>query len=128
MTLKEFSERLNGTEYNGYQIFSKEDIGIAKENGFVIVTGASDDLMELEGAIEDEAGCFDGGKVYISKRGVEEQKTKNMIEVLWCQAEDENGAVIPWAYETKIPHETFLVMDAGEVYCRGIVFDVNDVK
>ena len=128
MTLKEFSERLNGTEYNGYPIFSKEDIKIAKENGFVIVTGASDDLMELEGAIEDEAGCFDGGKVYISKRGVEENKTKNMIEALWCQTKDENGVVIPWAYETKIPHETFLVMDAGEVYCRGIMFNVNDVK
>ena len=79
MTLKEFSERLNGTEYNGYPIFSKEDIKIAKENGFVIVTGASDDLVEFEGAIEDEAGCFDGGRVYISKRGVGEQKTKNMI-------------------------------------------------
>ena len=128
MTLKEFSERLNGTEYNGYPIFSKEDIKIAKENGFVIVTGVSDDLMELEGAIEDEPGCFDGGKVYISKRGVEENKTKNMIEALWCQTKDENGVVIPWAYETKIPHETFLVMDAGEVYCRGIMFDVNDVK
>lgn len=48
MTLKEFAERLNGTEYNGYPIFSKEDIGIAKENGFVIVTGASDDLMEFD--------------------------------------------------------------------------------
>ena len=128
MTLKEFSERLNGTEYNEYPIFSKEDIKIAKENGFVIVTGASDDLMELEGAIEDEAGCFNGGKVYISKRGVEEKKTKNMIEALWCQTEDKNGVVIPWAYETKIPHETFLVMDAGEVYCRGIMFNVNDVK
>lgn len=127
MTLKEFAERLNGTEYNGYPIFSKEDIGIAKENGFVIVTGASDDLMEFEGAIEDEAGCFDGGRVYISKNGVEEDKTKNVINALWCDAEDENSVVIPWAYETKIPHETFYVIDAGEVYCRGIVFNLEDV-
>ena len=127
MTLKEFAERLNGTEYSGYPIFSKEDIGIAKENGFVIITGASDDLMEFEGAIEDEAGCFDGGKVYISKRGVEEDKTKNVINALWCEAEDENGVVIPWAYETKIPHESFMVYDDGQVYCRGIVFDIKDV-
>ena len=48
MTLKEFAERLDRTEYNGYPIFSKEVIGTAKENGFVIVTGASDDLMEIE--------------------------------------------------------------------------------
>ena len=127
MTLKEFAKTLDGTEYDGYPIFSKGVIETAKENGFVIVTGASDDLMEIEGIIEDEAGCFDGGKVYISKRGVEENKTKNMIEALWCQAEDENGAVIPWAYETEIPHETFLVMDADEVYCRGIVFDIKDI-
>ena len=112
MTLKEFAEKLNGTEYNGYSIFSKEDIGIAKENGFVIVTGASDDLMEFEGAVED---------------GVEEDKTKNVINALWCEAEDENGVVIPWAYETKIPHETFYVIDAGEVYCRGIVFKLEDI-
>ena len=59
MTLKEFAERLDRTEYNGYPIFSKEVIETAKENGFVIVTGASDDLMEIEGIIEDEAGCFD---------------------------------------------------------------------
>ena len=127
MTLKEFAERLNGTEHNGYPILSKEDIGIAKENGFVIVTGASDDLIEFEGAIEDEAGCFDGGKVYISKRGVEEKKTKNVIEALWCQAKDENSTVIPWAYETKIPHETFSVIDVSEVYCRGIVFKLEDI-
>ena len=80
MTLKEFAERLNGAEYNGYPVFSKEDIGIAKENGFVIVTGTSDDLMEFEGAIEDEAGCFNGGKVYFSKNGVEEDKTQNAPE------------------------------------------------
>lgn len=128
MTLKEFAERLDRTEYNGYPIFSKEDIGIAKENGFVIVTGASDDLMEFEGVIQDEGGCFDGGPVYFTKAGVEyEEKTPNVIKALWCQAEDENGAVIPWAYETEIPHETFLVMDAGEVYCRGIVFDIKDI-
>ena len=83
--------------------------------------------MEFEGAIEDEAGCFDGGRVYISKNGVEEDKTKNVINALWCEAEDENGVVIPWAYETKIPHETFSVMDAGEVYCRGIVFKLEDI-
>ena len=116
MTLKEFAERLNGTEYNGYPIFSKEDIGIAKENGFVIVTGASDDLMEFDGAIYSEGDCFDGGKVYFSKNGVEEDKTKNVINALWCEAEDENGVVIPWAYETKIPHETCL----AEIVCLSI--------
>ena len=126
MTLKEFAERLNGTEYNGYPIFSKEDIGIAKENGFVIVTGASDDLMEFDGAIYSEGDCFDGGKVYFSKNGVEEDKTQNVINALWCEAEDENGVVIPWAYETKIPHETFYVIN--ENFLVVVKFKVFSVR
>ena len=128
MTLKEFAKAIDGKEY-GYPMFSKEEIKTAKENGFVIVTGASDDLMEFEGAIEDEGGCFDGGKVYFTKSGVEyEKKTKNVIKALWCEATDDNGSVIPWAYETEIPHETFMIYDAGEAYCRGIIFSINDIK
>lgn len=50
MTLKEFANTLNGRDY-GRSMFSKEEIKIAKENGFVIVTGASDDLMEFQGVI-----------------------------------------------------------------------------
>ena len=53
MTLKEFAQKLNGREYNWPQ-FTKEDLAIAKENGFIIVSGASDDLMEIDGAINDE--------------------------------------------------------------------------
>lgn len=127
MTLKEYAKIINGKTY-GYPMFSKEEKRIAKENGFVIVTGASDDLMEFEGAIEDEGGCFDGGPVYFTKGGVEcERKTKNVIRAIWC-GEDENGVVVPWMYETNIPHETFDIYDDGELYCRGIVFDVKDVK
>ena len=43
----------------------------AKENGLVIVYGASDDLMEFDGAIYDEGGCFDGGRVYFDRDGVD---------------------------------------------------------
>lgn len=44
MTLKEFAKKLNGREYS-YPQFTNEDLAIAKENGFIIVSGASDDLM-----------------------------------------------------------------------------------
>ena len=77
MTLKEFAKTLDGTEYNGYPIFSKKVIETAKENGFVIVTGASDDLMEIEGIIEDEAGCFDAVRYIFQKE--EQKKTKQKI-------------------------------------------------
>ena len=68
MDLKQFAEMLNGKEY-GYPQFTQEEIQIAKDNGFVIVYGASDYLMEFEGTIYDERGCFDGGKVYVCETG-----------------------------------------------------------
>ncbi len=132
MELKEFAEMLNGKEY-GYPQFKPEEIQIAKENGFVIVYGASDDLMEFDGAIYDEAGCFDGGEVWFNREGVVDTPTipkDRCIETLWCDdcARDERGGIITWTYKTDIPHETFMIYDEGESYCRGIVFDVNVFK
>lgn len=134
MTMKEFAQQLNGREYD-YQMFSGQEIQMAKENGWVIVTGASDDLMEFEGAMYDEGGCFDGGKVFFSKEAVwngEDDKSAflNYIEAIWCGKEilDDNGNVIPWTYKTDIPHETFMVYEDGDPYCRGIVFSVDDLK
>lgn len=134
MTMKEFAQQLNGREYD-YQMFSGQESHMAKENGWVIVTGASDDLMEFEGAMYDEGGCFDGGKVFFSKEAVwngEDDKSAfpNCIEAIWCDKEilDENGNVILWTYETDIPHETFMVYEDGRPYCKGIVFSVADLK
>ena len=129
MNIKEFAKMLDGREYD-YPQFTKEELQIAKENGFVIVSGASDDLMEFEGAIRDEAGCFDGGIVYFDKNGVSEEKAANSIEALWCEdsIRDSDGSLITWTYKTDIPHETFMILDVGESYCRAIVFSINDVK
>lgn len=129
MTIKEFAEVLNNREYDNPQ-FTKEEIKVAKDNGFVIVYGASDDLMEFEGAICDEGGCFDGGEVYFNKNGVTEEEGENVIEALWCDSEavDENENMITWSYKTDIPHETFMIYQYGEPYCRGIVFSIDDVN
>lgn len=126
MTLKEYAEILNGKEY-GYSMFSKEELQIAKDNGFVIVYGASDDLIEIEGYFSDEAGCFDGGTLHVCETGFCDYgtpKTKK-IEAVWCDKErtDENGNVIAWTYKTDIPHETFMIYDDGEPYCEAFVFN-----
>lgn len=55
MDIKEFAKSISGKEY-GYPQFTKEEIEAARKNGFVIVYGCSDDLMEFEGAIQDEGG------------------------------------------------------------------------
>lgn len=133
MILKEFAQMLDGREY-GYPQFTPEEIQTAKENGFVIVCGASDDLMEFHGVIRDEGGCFDGGTVYFSKTGVifaeddEQPEDCSQIAALWCEEKDENGIPATWAYQTDIPHETFKIWEDGELYCIGIVFSIDDVK
>ena len=94
----------------------KEIFEQAKENDLVIFFGASDDLMEFRGAIDDEADCFD-------ESGVDNHGTSsNEIEALWCKGD------IAWKYETDISHETFNVMEDGEIYCLGIVFCIDDLQ
>lgn len=131
MTLEQFAKKLDGHEY-GWPQFTKEEIAIAKENGFIIVYGASDDLMEVDGAIHDEAGCFKGGtlKLDIADKKFVDRKTEESCDVIsikayWCEACNEYGRTIPWAYTTDVPHEKFMIYEDGKPYCQGIVFQ-ND--
>ena len=131
MTLEQFAKKLDGHEY-GYPQFTKEEIAIAKENGFIIVYGASDDLMEVDGAIRDEAGCFKGGtlKLDIADKKFVDRKTEESCDVIsikayWCEACNEYGQTIPWAYTTDVPHEKFMIYEDGDPYCLGFVFQ-ND--
>ena len=107
MDKEELAHIINGREY-GYEIF-RDVRRAAIDAGLVIVSGASDDLMEFDGAIHDEGGCFDGGKVFFERTGVSQDGSEraNCIEAFWCDkaALDENGNMITWTYKTDIPHE-----------------------
>jgi len=132
MTIQEFAKMLDGNEY-GDESWNED--GRAKELGFVVVFGASDDLCELRGAIDGEVSCFEGSTIHFDgERLLEEcececsyyllakEKCKT-IEVVW------NDHELPcWTYETDIPHATFDVMDEGEKYCRGIVVDIKSLE
>ena len=107
MTIYEFAERLNGRQY-GNEITLIEERE-AKNLGFVVVFGYSDDCAEFRGAFDDEIGCFDGGRVF--------ENGEKYIDAQWCEGEAD------WTYETNIPHATFDIYDDGETYCRGIVFE-----
>ena len=120
MDIKEFAKSLEGVQYG--EELSESNIRIAKDNGFVVVFGASDDLMEFDGSISDEAGCFDGGDVYFDSEGVSYEPTNNIIKAVW--GEDD----VAWQYETTIPHETFTIYEEKSVYCKGIVFKLSDIR
>lgn len=129
--IKEFAKSISGKE-RGYPQFTKGEIQTAKENGFVIVYGCSGDLMEFRGAIDDESGCYEGGRIYFEKTGVlsmdKPNNNKNWIDAVWRDERIENGEIITWTYEAEIPHETFMIYEGGEPFCRGIVFKVEDLK
>lgn len=125
--VKEIAEKLNGISY-GENVSDIE--AEAKEHDVVIVMGASDDLMEFSGAIDDEGDCFDGGEVYFGRDGVsyDGAEMNNVIEAVWCDGMNADGIPATWTYKTDIPHENFNVWEDGELYCVGIVFSVDDLK
>lgn len=133
MTLKEFAKKLDGRNYRN-EIFSIEEIQ-AKKLGFVVVFGYSDDNMELRGAISEEISCYGGGDCYIETDGIFEEcececkysikarEGMHQIKAIWCDKESDYA----WRYETLIPHETFEILDDGDRFCQGIVFDINNL-
>ena len=129
MKLKEFARLINGRQY-GYQMFTKEELQLAKDNGIVIVTGASDDLVELEGAITDEGDCFEGGQIHVKaipNGGIVyncERSDVFSFTAKWCAEKDVNGNTISWTYDVPIEHDTFMIYEDDEPYCRGFVFRV----
>lgn len=129
MELKEFIKMIDGRQY-GYNMFTKEELQLAKDNRIVIVTGASDDLVELEGAIRDEGACWEGGKICVKAipdggivHNCERSDVFSFI-AKWCKDKDEKGSIISWTYDVPIEHETFMVYEDDEPYCRGFVFRV----
>lgn len=127
MNLIDFAAMLDGKEY-GHPQFSDEELKIAKENNFVIVTGASDDLVEIEGAIYDEGDCYEGGKISVKAIPgggiVNNCERSNVCSFIakWCEDKDEHGVTIPWTYDVPFEHETFMIYEDGEPYCRGFIF------
>ena len=116
MTIFDFAEELNGREY-GNEITPFEEQR-AKELGFVVVFGYSDDNAEFRGAIYDEIGCYDGGRVF--------EENGKYIDAVWCDGE------YCWTYNTNIPHATFDIYtfdiyENNEKFCKGIIFEKSEV-
>ena len=139
-TIAEIAAKLHGQEYP--LRIPREIIAAAKAADIVIVYGASDDLMEFEGAISDEVGAWDGATRLIDAKGVlptwesvrededdardylKRKPNARTIEALWCPDEPAGAS---WAYKTDIPYVTFDVMEGCDIYCRGIVFSVDSL-
>ena len=136
MNVKEWAERLNGREY-GEELEDQNEAKQAKDDGVVIVFGASDDLLAFRGAIDDVVGAWEGVKVKLTPApGVlnEEANAEKLdwnrmqiagmrtLKAVWGPVGKDGKAWASWQIKTEIPHETFDIMEDGELYCRGLVF------
>lgn len=141
MTKEEFAATLDGREI-GAEI-GKTDRTEAQRNRLLVVYGASDDLCEFDGVVYDEAGIGEclivlkgkGAPYLLSVDDEEAEVLKKFgfydqmvaeclkVEAIW----DAPGGPV-WTYKTDVPHATFNIMEDGEVWCRGIVIDMKDLR
>lgn len=137
-TAQHLAVMIDGLEY-GTRDFHKQmaEFGKrAKALGLVIVYGASDDLMEFEGAISDEVSAYGGGSALVDAKGLiprfhgidrddepaladyfARKPHGKEIKAIW--SDDEYPT---WTIKTDIPHESFQLNEDGAAFCRGIVF------
>lgn len=138
MKRSELAQRLNGIDLS--DPIPRDLLEQAKAGGLVIVHGSSDDLAEFRGAIHDEASIYGGGTVYFDGKGVlldyddidrdDEAEMRNYFDrkrlATSLEAHWHNEPGASWTYTTAIPHSTFNMLDNGELYCKGIVFSLED--
>lgn len=106
--------------------FFRFELKCAEKNNLVIVTGYSDDLIELDGAIKQEGDCFNGENFHLEKYKDEWLLKKgygcNSISAIWYDQNKtaENLEVIPWTYKTEIPHQSFLQNIGEKLFAKDL--------
>lgn len=127
MNIDEVAELLDGRQYR-----SEVDLplrALLQKENILVVYGASDDIVCLDGAIYDEwywpvylkdgkmitNQCEEGCPYY------EKEKLAGWkIDPIWPE---ENPF---WTFETELDHVTFNIWDGETLYCRGIVINLMD--
>jgi hypothetical protein len=94
--------------------------------------------VELRGAINDEVGAWRGTTLYFDKDSLLENlcedddcpyfkkksATANKIIALW----QKYGYSWFFIADINIPFEPFTILENGEKYCRGLVFNMDSLK
>lgn len=128
-THAEFLERW-ATELNNRNERNVVPAALEAVKGLVVVYAASDDLVEIEGAMTQEIGAFNGVKLTASKTQgfFETAADESDIEFRWC--DDNSGdSVCPWSVICNLPHRKFDILDdEGYVASVGVVLHIDDIR
>ena len=133
-----FASRIDGCEY-GDELTQAERKDAAAL-GLLVVFGASDDLVEFRGVIDDELGARGDevfpiarqrdGRLWVAveppanadeliAHGWTAPPVAFSVRVEWCP-EGFDGS---WRITADVPFAPFDVLEDGELYCRGAVVD-----
>ena len=145
MTKEDFATLINGRQYRDE--LTKEEEKSAEESGLIVIFGASDDLIEFRGKINDEIGAYKGTDFIIATPGTElfiedeevyhkakdiephvisEDSTgkDNRFKAEWAPSSIDAS----WLITTEMPHASFDIFEDGDLYCRGLVVSADDLK
>lgn len=138
VTKETIAKQLHGMEY-GTRI-PRSITKAAKEANLLIVHGASDDLIQFFGVWEDEVGARDKTVVTFDEQGF--VPAFDSVHGKWRDAEDAlawahrcrraceihvHFGASGWTYSTSFPVARFDIVEDNAVYCRGMVFGLQDV-
>lgn len=127
-THAEFLERW-ATELNNRNERNVVPAALEAVKGLVVVYAASDDLVEVEGAMTQEIGAYDGVKLTVSKsQGFYETTAGEPdIEFRWCD-DSSADSVCPWSVICNLHHRKFDILDdEGYVSSVGVVLHIDDI-
>ena len=155
LTKEELAAKLNGRSYRNE--ITPEEERLAKDNRLVVIFGASDDLIELRGAICDELGM---GTFHLTRKGVLESDCDEGEACPYYQRRlagaletGEAIAITPqwggegmdalayamlgkptWCFDCEQLDGKFTTFDIfdeydgdQEYFCRGIVIDIDEI-
>ena len=133
MNKKQLAQELNGRVY-GCEI-TNEEVRQARKSRLVVVFGHSDDGVIMTGAINAEISAYGGKKIRVSIAGkilknkevwvlTEHDVPIRTITAHWSPPDPPTS----WLITADFPAEPFDVYEDGELFCRGIVFHMDDLK
>lgn len=137
---REFTAERLANKLDGCTDISKDDALLARDNGLVIVYGYSDNNIELEGAIREEIGAYDGGEVLFAKGDVlldcdnpcehcANEDLKNIAQKITAHWNKDGYS---WVMEADDSINEFLFdmresNDDDTYFCKGLVFNIKDI-
>ena len=103
----------------------------AQRQRYLVIFGSSDDLVEICGYHHYEFNALRPITLYVTRNCVYSAdtiypSTAKSIHAEYSAPTTNNPAL--WKFTTDIPHVTFDVMEGNELFCRGLVIDLNNLE